>query len=348
MDGTEQPLWKLLDAPLVALDESHVELFSLLVLFLLTLLALATRGRLRQPVRHLVQLVSIAVFFFVVYSCLGVFGMIRNLLHGVTLIGTVYTESFFWMSLPVVVIGFSVISGPYFCGWICPTGTFQELAAMLRERLGALVRRGRPAPLRPSPVWLGFLVACTALFVGLVFWLGTTRIFYVEDSSLYWGAALCCLVLLVLGGWADDAALRGLRALSFAVIVGSALLKTAIISPVHFAFANVSDPASALTTLVLVVASLFVARGWCRYVCPFGYLMGCLHRVSRLKVVSRPGCEGCNTCAQTCRVGAIQKGRVHTSLCQLCMACVDGCPRGALALEDTWTRPAECSREPPA
>ncbi|NMB74468.1 MAG: 4Fe-4S binding protein [Myxococcales bacterium] len=333
MDTNYLPLWKTLESPLVALDESHVELFSVLALFLLTLLVLNVR-RHRQGVRHLVQGLAILVFFYIVYSCLGVFGMIRNTLHGITLIGTVFTESFFWMSLPVVVLSFALMSGPFFCGWICPTGTLQEIMVILRENLGRLGARVR---LRPGPATRNVLLFLFfAGFMLLVFWMGSTRQFYVEDSSLYWGASLFLLLFLVLSGVVRDEAIRGLRAASFWIIVISALLRTTIVSPVHFAFADVRDPASALTTLVLMVASLFLARAWCRYICPWGYLMGLIHRRSRLRVQAEGECRDCGVCARVCRVGAIQAGRVRLDQCQFCLACVDRCPQGRMKVVDTW------------
>ncbi len=336
MEGNQLPLWKVLEAPLLSLDESYVELFSLLCLFLLSLAVLVSRGSRRQWLRHLVQAVSVLVFFFIVYSCLGVFGMIRNTVHGLGLIGSVFSESFFWISLPLVVIAFTITTGPYFCGWICPTGSFQELTAFLRERLDrALIRpgarKGRPGVLRLLLLALFFIG-----FLALVFWMGSARRFYVEDCSLFWGAALFMLIFLVLSRAVDDEAIRVLRGLSFAIILTSALLKTAIISPVHFAFANVNDPASALTTLVVVVASLFVSRAWCRYVCPWGYLMGRLHRVSRLRIEASGDCRTCGSCEKTCRAGAIRKGQVSIGDCQFCLACVDRCPQGALEVVDVW------------
>ena len=51
---------------------------------------------------------SFFVFFYVVYSCLGVFGMIRNGLYGLTLVGSAYSESFYWLALPVVIIAVTV------------------------------------------------------------------------------------------------------------------------------------------------------------------------------------------------------------------------------------------------
>jgi polyferredoxin len=331
VDSKPLPLWKVLEAPLLSLDESYVELFSLLCLFLLGLTALAASGRYRQWLRHLVQAVSLAVFLFVVYSCLGVFGMIRNTIYGLGLLGSVFSEAFFWISLPLVVLAFSVSGGPYFCGWICPTGTFQELAAWLSELIF-----GRRSSSKPSLTAQLALALFFAVFLALVFWLGNTRRLYVEDSSLFWGAALLLLVFMVRAGRADDRGLRVLRGVSFFIIFVSALLKTAIISPMHFAFADVADPASALTTLVLVVASLFLARAWCRYVCPFGYVLGKLHRFSRLRVVANSSCLSCSDCGRLCRVGAIERGRVRLENCQFCLACVDRCPQGGLEIKDVW------------
>ncbi len=339
MEANFLPVWKTMDTPLVSLDESHVELFSVLVLFGLSLVAMLVR-RHRQTVRHLVQLVALLVFFYVVYSCLGVFGMIRNTLHGVGLIGAVFTESFFWMSLPLVVFAFTIISGPYFCGWICPTGFFQELAAILREQVFRLIRRlpFGPSLLKPGPVKLVLVAVFFVGFMATVFALGNTKRFYVEDSSLYWAGALILLTFMVMAGWAKDRAIRALRGLSLAIIMGSAFLKSAIISPMHFAFADVRDPASALTTLVLVVASLFVSRAWCRYACPWGYLMGKLHGLSRLRVEADSNCTACGACNRICRVDAIVKGQVRLAECQFCLACVDVCPENSLSVVDLWRR----------
>lgn len=91
---------------------------------MITVVVMSVQKR-RQLIRHLVQLVSLLVFFYIVFSCLGVFGLLRNVFHGISLIGTVYTESFFWMSLPVCIVAFTIVTGPFFCGWICPTGSIQ-------------------------------------------------------------------------------------------------------------------------------------------------------------------------------------------------------------------------------
>jgi polyferredoxin len=342
MQRTQLPLSKIFDHPIFSLEGTHVELFSLLFLFLATTLVMAVRRR-RQLVRHIIQLISLFVFFYVVFSCLGVFGMIRNTIHGISLIGTVHTESFFWVSLPVCVLAFSLTSGPFFCGWICPTGTVQELFTMLRE----WVTRHRPP--RPTPRNLILLAVFFFGFLYLVFTIGAERRLFVEDSSLYWAASTILVSFLVLTGLADDVTSRKLRWLSFLSIVVSTVFKTIITSPVHFAFVDVFDPASAITTLVLAVSSIFVGRAWCRYVCPWGQMMSIMHRYSRIKVVvSAADCNSCGACVRSCRVGAVEIGRVRTEHCQLCFACVDACPNGGIEVVDTWLAPARPEVPAPA
>ncbi len=342
MQASNIPLWKALDQPFFSLDGSHVELFSLIFLFMITVVVMSVRRR-RQLVRHVVQVISLIVFFYVVFSCLGVFGMIRNTLHGITLIGTVYTESFFWMSLPVCVLAFSLTTGPFFCGWICPTGTIQEFFTMGRE----LVTGKRP--IRPTPLNLALIGLFYVGFLYLVFSISRERKLFMEDSSLYWASATILISFLVLTRLAADTPTRSLRWISFGFIILTSVFKTIVTSPVHFAFVDVFDPASAITTGVLAVASIFIGRAWCRYVCPWGQLMSLLHRFSRLKVrrTTTGVCDGCGSCDDACRVGAVKKGNVSTEHCQFCFACVDICPNHSIEIVDDWL-PRGTATAPPA
>lgn len=323
------PVFKAFDVPFLSLDQTSVEMGSILFLFLaVSIIAEVRRGR--QRVRRLVQAASFVVFFFVVYSCLGVFGMVRNGLFGLTLLGSAYTEAFYWLALPVVIIGTALLRGPVFCGWICPTGALQDVSAAVRR----LVVR---TPLRRTRLRLVLLAAALAGFLALVAAESARRQLFVEDSSLHWGATLLLLVFLVLAGAADDGPTRALRAVSLAAIFVTALSRVPITSPVHFAFTARGDPASAMTTLVIMVAALFVGRAWCRYLCPWGFLMGLLQRVARVRLAVVPErCNGCGQCARTCDVAAVDATGVRPGQCQLCYACVDTCPQAAIEVVDGW------------
>lgn len=342
MEPERLPLLKVVDSPFLSLDGTGVEMASVLFLFLAVLAATGVARPVRQRVRRVVQAASLLVFFYVVYSCLGVFGMLRNAFHGVTLLGTVYSESFFWMALPVVAASVTVVAGPVFCGWICPTGTLQDVGGWIRARLPALGAR------RASPRLAAFVVV-VAVFAVLLAWLSSAKELLVEDSSLHFAAGVLVLCFLVVVGSAEDQALRGLRLVSVVLVLVAAVSRQVITSPTHFAFSSRDDPASALSTLVIVLASLLIGRAFCRYLCPWGYLTGLLNRFGRLRIVRDDrSCDSCNHCARSCAVGAVEVGLVKVDQCQLCHACVDRCPKGALTIEDTWrVAPPVSAPEPP-
>jgi polyferredoxin len=350
MQPERSPLGKIFNTPFLSLDGTSVEMATLLFLFLVVVV-ISQVTRHRQWIRRGIQVVSFVVFFYVVYSCLGVFGMIRNGLYGLTLVGSAYSESFYWLALPIVIIAVTLLHGPVFCGWICPTGSLQDISGWIRKHLP---RRSRAL----SRKQLLALAGASAGFITLLIWLGAKKKLFIEDSSLHWAATLLLLCCLVLAGVIDDIPTRRLRWLSLAAIFTTAVSHMVVTSPVHFAFTSRDDPASALTTLVILVAGTFVARSWCRYLCPWGQFVGFLHRFSRLRILlDASKCNQCGVCDSHCDVAAIEKGIIRTAHCQFCHACVDHCANSALTVVDVWalrsaekreTRPSASSEGPAA
>ena len=330
MQPERAPLGKVFNTPFLSLDGTSVEMAALLFLFL-AVIAISHANRHRQWIRRGVQVLSFLVFFYVVYSCLGVFGMIRNGLYGLTLVGSAYSESFYWLALPIVIIAVTLLHGPVFCGWICPTGSLQDVSGWIRKRL----------PRRPGGLSRAQMVGIAGAslgFIALLVWLGVKKKLFVEDSSLHWAAMLLLLCCLVLAGVIDDIPTRKLRIFSLAAIFLTAVSHMVVTSPVHFAFTARDDPASALTTLVILVAGTFVLRSWCRYLCPWGQFMGFLHRFSRLRILlDASKCNRCGVCDTSCDVAAIEKGVIRLSNCQFCHACVDHCSTSALKVVDVWS-----------
>jgi polyferredoxin len=86
----------------------------------------------------------------------------------------------------------------------------------------------------------------------------------------------------------------------------------------------------ALWVLVaLVVLSILIRNFWCRYLCPYGALVGILSFISILKVHRNTAtCTNCQKCTRTCPVDI----KVHktTSVisdeCHACLKCVAVCP----------------------
>ena len=93
---------------------------------------------------------------------------------------------------------------------------------------------------------------------------------------------------------------------------------------------------SAVVLTVLVVASLFVHHAWCRYLCPYGALLGMVSMASPLRIRRTPSaCIDCAKCTRACpaRLPVDRKLEIVSPECSACLSCVAACPAaGALAL----------------
>jgi len=108
----------------------------------------------------------------------------------------------------------------------------------------------------------------------------------------------------------------------------------------HF-FTGLSTTVAVVLAL-LVLLSLFVPNAWCRYLCPYGALLGVLSWLSPLKIGrDRQLCTACGACAGACPAGlpVDRRIRVRSAECTGCLSCSDACPApGALAMRLAWWR----------
>lgn len=91
------------------------------------------------------------------------------------------------------------------------------------------------------------------------------------------------------------------------------------------------------TFLVLMgLASILVSNFWCRYLCPYGALLGLLGLFSPLRIVRDPDrCTDCKLCTKACpnRIDVARAKAVDSPECTSCLSCIAACPRrGALEI----------------
>lgn len=335
---------KLFERVLLGLEDSYVELLTVLALGLLAALPVIVPRPQRQVWRRLTQILGIFIFVFIVYTCMGVFGMIANFFRGFGEIGRENILALYFASVPVTILVTSLLFGPFFCGWVCPTGSSQEFLGLLTRSW----HQRRQAAGFPFS-WVFFLgtAALAVFFLLWLYQLSVTRIFFAEDATVYW--SLIIVVLLFLLAWklaAWDGPLRRLKYVSFFLIMAAAVLHIRVTSPVHFGFAKVVDPASILATVIVVAAALLVPRVWCRYLCPWRLAINWASQYSPRQIrFTAARCTRCGKCTRMCEVSAIREGVINRRECNMCLRCVDSCPERALELEESWGACSEPDRE---
>ena len=92
----------------------------------------------------------------------------------------------------------------------------------------------------------------------------------------------------------------------------------------------------AIVIAILLVASLFVKNFWCRYLCPYGALLGLTSLLSPLRIRRNlETCIDCAKCAKACpsALPVDKLVTIKSAECTGCLECVAVCPaQGALQM----------------
>jgi polyferredoxin len=93
---------------------------------------------------------------------------------------------------------------------------------------------------------------------------------------------------------------------------------------------------AAIVIAILVTGSFFVPNLWCRYLCPYGALMGLGALLSPLRISRKASlCIDCAKCAKACpaNLPVDRLVQIRSAECIGCLDCVAACPsEGALVL----------------
>ncbi|MFZ2948643.1 MAG: 4Fe-4S binding protein [Desulfuromonadaceae bacterium] len=155
-----------------------------------------------------------------------------------------------------------------------------------------------------------------------------------------------------------DLLLRGIKYLLLLLFVTAILLRMSAESLVTFLDAPywaVSDvkmlhffTKMSGTTIAVLAAltflSFFYRMFWCRYLCPYGALLGLASLFSPFKIRrDAAGCTGCQRCSAICPSGLVVHSctAVSSPECTGCLTCVANCPeQDVLAMRPAfWQRP---------
>ncbi|QEM67361.1 4Fe-4S binding protein [Geobacter sp. FeAm09] len=139
-----------------------------------------------------------------------------------------------------------------------------------------------------------------------------------------------------------DVTLRGLKYLlmaffiySIAIAMPAEALRDFILSDYHKVadvrlldfFLHISSTALVII-LVLVAASIILRNPFCRYLCPYGALLGLVALLSPVRVTRNSSrCVSCGVCNQVCpaAIDVMHKQSVNSPECIGCWRCVSHC-----------------------
>lgn len=193
-----------------------------------------------------------------------------------------------------VIFLLTLIGPKLFCGWICPVGAVQELAAMGADKLK--ITRKKINFSISYAVRLGIFIIF--LFTGVTGLLKLTIEGKIFPFNIY-----------------DHInAFHGFEIY---------LQKTLFDNAIHF-----------LPFVLTVVFSFKVYRPFCHYVCPIGFIANFLEQMALFRItLKRPSCNDCQLCVKKSPCSAISEILKETTLrpdCYCCDVCVKSCPTKAL------------------
>ncbi|HEY5996599.1 MAG TPA: 4Fe-4S binding protein [Candidatus Deferrimicrobiaceae bacterium] len=177
-----------------------------------------------------------------------------------------------------------------FCSWVCPVGTLSRAVEWLG---GKTLWRKRKAetlvPARLDRALLSLKYLLLAFFGYIVLW------------------------------QMDVAAIEAFMFGRYNIAVDAKML---------LFFTDMSRTV-ALSLLALAGLSLLVKHFWCRYLCPYGAMLGLFSWLSPQKVVRDAStCIDCRACTRACpvEIRVQEKEGVTTPECTGCLSCVATCP----------------------
>ena len=192
-----------------------------------------------------------------------------------------------------------LLVGRFICGWLCLFGLIQELLYMI------------PTPKIKVPDRLDRVLRYFK-YVVLFLFVFTLPFFY--RSSLGTGDPFFCKYICPVG------TLEG----GIPLVLLNSGMRSAAGALFRWKFAIL---------IVCVLASIFLYRPFCKYVCPLGAFYALFQKISFLKMsFDEKACVHCGACSGICKMNVNPVKNPNSAECIRCGECVKTCPKGALKL----------------
>jgi ferredoxin-type protein NapH len=246
----------------------------------------------------------------------------------------VFTYTFPLLYVLIIIFAITIVLGRLYCGWLCPFGFVMDLVVMLRKALKIRYRM-LPEKLNKTLHQLRYVILLFFLFIPIALWL-------IQPPPDFNFAVL--MVQLLAGPFRPYSVLIDpMIPLVVPWTTGAlAVFKINFTYPyvqefITYVGQNLGQIIAIAFVGLTVAGSFFVRRFWCRF-CPTGASLAVMNRFKGFKWApalhiekDEEKCTKCGVCKRVCQVQVTdvyeQKGeKINTSMCMLCLRCVEMCP----------------------
>ncbi|MBD3217769.1 MAG: 4Fe-4S binding protein [candidate division Zixibacteria bacterium] len=232
----------------------------------------------------------------------------------------------------LILIVLTIFFGRFFCGWICPMGTVNQLCSTFkserRSRLGKNLIKSNQYHWYQKIKYYILIFFIGSAFLGLM-------IAGIFDPISLLIRSIGLVVIPIIFGILDFVAdfsfnnnFPGNSALGF---ISGWIQENVLIT--HSVISYNTIFSLGLFFLLILAANRWFTRFWCRGLCPLGAFLGLISRWSIFGMEkSEDQCDLCNKCLKYCQgADGPQKGVPwRKSECHLCLNCQTECDRGAI------------------
>ncbi len=228
----------------------------------------------------------------------------------------------------IIILTMTIVLGRFYCGWLCPFGFFMDLLTLLR-RATKIRYRVIPDKLNKSLHKFRYVLLLFLLLIPVILWLLDPREVMVSPM----------MARILAGHYRPYSILLG-PMITMVVSWAGQL----VIGPVNFSFPYLQEAIlylgqdigqifSLIFVGLVVAGSLAIKRVWCRF-CPTGIslaIRGSKWSPSLYLDKDETKCTKCGICKRVCPAQVTEVydqkgGKINTSMCMLCVRCVEMCP----------------------
>lgn len=191
----------------------------------------------------------------------------------------------------IAIIPITVVLGRFFCGWMCAFGSFSDFIYLISQRI-------------------------------------FKKKLKISEQADAWMKSIKYIVLavLVVAVWSLNSTVFSTVSPWDAFGMLSAVGKTP-----DFPYVISNLTVGFIILVIIVFASAFIERFFCRYLCPMGAIFAITSRF-RIAKIKKPSaqCGKCRMCTNSCSMGIplYKMDVVNSGECINCMKCISACPRG--------------------